>query len=511
MKRKSLIFCSIIVTLFASIAIVFDTFPRTSYSELEKRELASFPEFSWEKLASGQYTKEISSWYSDSQPYRDSFMALSMYIDDAMRLVTSEDNITIHITDSGSEGAEQEEIPAGDDRVIDEYQNNLTANENAKIANAGIIIVGSGENVRALMMYGGDEKGGKRYAEAANIYKETFGKSVNVYSMTIPTSTEFYCPEKVKNRVKPQRPTINNIHSLLNKDVVAVDAYSSLAKHAAEDIYLRTDHHWAPLGAYYAAEAFAKKAGVPFKDLSAYSEDTVKRFVGSMYGYSKDIAVKNAPENFIYHKPLHVKYTTTFTNYRVDKSYHVTGVQKPYQGEYFAKFKDGSSSAYLTFMGGDMKITHVKTDTKNGRKLMIIKDSFGNAIPGYLFYSFEELFVVDVRYFTKNMRSFVVDNGITDILFAFNVFNAFSANFANKAISYLSQADGTLYTPTLADEKKSTNPAKVPTDTKDSKPEPSEAPKTPTSDTKATAPTAPTEAPKSAPTTAAPADSLSRR
>ena len=70
------IFTIAIVTVFVAFAIVFDTFPRSTYSELEKRELKTFPEYAFDKLKDGSYMTEISSWFSDSEPYRDKFMAL---------------------------------------------------------------------------------------------------------------------------------------------------------------------------------------------------------------------------------------------------------------------------------------------------------------------------------------------------------------------------------------------------------------------------------------------------
>jgi hypothetical protein len=103
------------------------------------------------------------------------------------------------------------------------------------------------------------------------------------------------------------------------------------------------------------------------------------------------------------------------------------------------KYKDGSGGAYCTFMGGDSKITQVRTSTKNGRRVIILKDSFGNAIPGYLFFSFEEIHVIDNRYFTKNMVNYVRENKITDILFANNIFSAYSPKICNKYSAFLTQ------------------------------------------------------------------------
>lgn len=428
---------------FVAFAIVFNTFPRSTFSELEKRELTTFPEFTTEKLFDGSFTGEVSSWFSDSEPFRDGFMALSIKIKDLIRLDTGEGHITFHAAgtgESGSIGTGDQESPEASDFDLPEEKYGITADENAKIANAGIIIVGSGENVRALMAFGGSGKGCVGYAEAANKYKEAF-PDVNVYCMVIPTSVEYYCPEKVRKCTNPQRPTIDNVIRHLSPGVKPVDIYATLGRHADEDIYLRTDHHWAPLGAFYAAEKFARIAGVPFHDLSSYDRKVIHGYVGSMYGYSKDVSVKEAPEDFVYYVPRNVSYTTTYTDYRIDGNYRVIGMGRPYKSVFFYKYKDGSSGAYCTFMGSDTRITHIQTSTRNGRRLLILKDSFGNALPGYLFYSFEDIHVIDSRYFTKNMVEYVRKNRITDILFANNIFKAYSRQTYSRYMKFLTQAN----------------------------------------------------------------------
>lgn len=446
---KHYIYITIIAVVFIGFTVVFDTFPRSTVSELERRELAAFPEYSSEKLRDGSFTREISSWFSDSEPFRDEFMALSMYIKSYMGLAKSEDDVTFHASSDGpqTDADSMEEVDSTlikemENRNIGEYENHVTADENAKIANAGIVVVGSGDKVRALMAYGGGSKGGVRYAEAANKYKERFGNGVNIYCMVIPTAIEYYCPDKVKRYTNSQLLTIRNIFAHLAENVKAVDIYTTLGNHADEDIYLRTDHHWAPLGAYYAAEEFARVAGVPFMPLKDYERRVVHNYVGSMYGYSKDIAVKNAPEDFVYYMPRGVEYTTTYITYTIDSNYRVIGESRPMRAPFFMHYRDGNGGAYCTFMGGDTKITQVRTSTKNGRRLLILKDSFGNALPGYLFGSFEEVHVVDTRYFTKNMVQYVRENKITDILFANNIFNAYSPRIGNAYIRFLDQAGG---------------------------------------------------------------------
>lgn len=431
--NRDKIYLTLVAALFATFTVVFDTFPRTRYSELEKREPLSFPHFSTDSLWSGAFAEGVGAWFSDSQPFRDDFMTFSMMVKDWATLKVGDDNVTFHASTEGMEdfaGADVdvpvEEPEEDDERNPESYVNKLTANEKAKVANAGIVIVGKDENVRALMCFGGSSKAGTPYARACNKYKQAFPE-VNVYCMVVPSAAAFYMPEKVSKMSRDQSATIRNIYNHLDSAVQAVDIYTVLGEHAGEDIYLRTDHHWSPLGAYYAARKFAEVAEVPFHDLDEegyYSTDTVHRFVGTMYGYSQDIAVKKAPEDFVYYMPLKAEYETTFQNYSIDENYQVTSVGRSHKEPYFKRFKDGSSMAYSTFMGGDTKLTQVRTNVGNGRRLVILKDSYGNALPGYLFYSFEEIHVVDGRYFTHNMKQYVHDNKITDILFANNIFQA---------------------------------------------------------------------------------------
>ena len=95
--RRNYIYLGLLAGVFAVLTVVFLTFPRSTFSELEKRDLATFPEFSWDKLASGKFTEEVSTWFSDSEPYRDNFMSLSMEFSKKLKLnVEGDDAVTFH-------------------------------------------------------------------------------------------------------------------------------------------------------------------------------------------------------------------------------------------------------------------------------------------------------------------------------------------------------------------------------------------------------------------------------
>ncbi|MCM1491039.1 MAG: DHHW family protein [Muribaculum sp.] len=440
----------IVGTVFAVLTIVFVFFPRSKYSELEKRDLTEFPDISEYGDKPGKFTSAVASWFSDTEPYRDELMTLSMGIRNAMRgdILPDEETVSFRPAapqpiSSETKATDVREPATDNESKQDSISEELPDIEdgNAKLGDSGTIIVGKGDKVRALMAFGGTAKGGGGYVDLLNTLAETF-PAQQVYAMIAPLATEFYLPAKASKASNPQKPFIYSVRDRLSPKVKFVDVYDELSKHTSEDIYLRTDHHWAGLGGYYAAKRLAQTAGVPFKGLDAYDKHVLKNFVGSMYGYSKDIAVKNAPEDFVYYTPNQVQYDAEYVAYTLNKNFQIVKESKPYKSSLFKKFKDGSGSAYLTFVGSDQVFVKVKTSTPGNRKLLIIKDSYGNAVPGNLLYSFNEVHVIDFRYFTHNLKEYVANNGITDIAVCFNVFNAYSSGSASKVKKMISQKGG---------------------------------------------------------------------
>ncbi len=53
---------------------------RPTESAMEKRKLSEFPKFSVETLATGQYTKDIDTWFADTFPLRDLFFQLNSWV-----------------------------------------------------------------------------------------------------------------------------------------------------------------------------------------------------------------------------------------------------------------------------------------------------------------------------------------------------------------------------------------------------------------------------------------------
>lgn len=324
-------------------------------------------------------------------------------------------------------------------RCVTPYVNTLTPDAVCrKAAKAGIILIGGGDTLRACNPCNQGANNGLSYADICNIYKRQFGDSINIYCMPIPTAIEYYCPTAAKGWTRPEAPVLNNMFAACSDSVLVVNIYNILGEHAAERIFSRTDHHWAPRGAYYAAMKLCEVAGVPFEDLSHYDEHVIHGFVGTMPAFSGENIVKKAPEDFYYYTPRDCEYTTHYIQYKTSKG-KIIGENPETEGEFFKSYPDGSCGAYNTFMGGDSKITRVCTNVDNGRRVIIFKDSFGNAIPGYLFFSFEEVHVIDFRFFDRNIVDYIKDHKITDVVFANNLTHACGKTSYNNYKRFLTQ------------------------------------------------------------------------
>lgn len=305
-------------------------------------------------------------------------------------------------------------------------------------AHRGIIVMEQDSLVRAMEPFTPVAGRAEAYAAVVNDYKGRLS-STRVYCMAVPTAVAFYLPDSLRSWTASEQQGISAIYDKLKPTVAAIDLLPVLSQHVDENIYLRTDHHWAPLGAYYAAEAFACEAGVDFLPLNDYDSCVVRNFVGTMEKFSRDKSVGRVPEDFVYYKPRTVNYQATHVRYTfVGRSRHKTLKALPREDcDFFRLYDDGSPQAYSTFMGGDLNTTSIRTSTKNGRRLLVLKDSFGNALTSFLFGSFEEIHVVDCRYFTQNIIRFAREHQVTDVLFVNSLLLAYAPATSQKLRQYL--------------------------------------------------------------------------
>ncbi len=239
-----------------------------------------------------------------------------------------------------------------------------------------------------------DHSAAVNYAEIVNNIAASLPESVNVYNIVVPTASEFYGPKSVYT---DQTSGIKKVYENLSERVIPVNAVKPLYAHAKESIYFRTDHHWTQRGAYYAYQEFARVSGNEIAPLDSFQVKTGK-YVGSFAGFAKgtygETVCRNNPdtiERFI---------MPTFVSGASYSDMNMTQFNRNIEAVY------ADSNAYTAFLGGDNPLSVITTNVKGGKKIVIIKESFGNAFATWALNNYSEIYVIDVRKFNQNGSRF---------------------------------------------------------------------------------------------------------
>ncbi len=415
-------------------------FPNPTMSLLEKRELAKMPAFSVEAFFSGQYIRDLEAFYADTFPLREGFVGLAAFVENMKGLRPNEVKIYEQAPQEPPPPVRSESVPAGAGEMTEsnpnipnvpqtttpaarDYEpNSLAAGEVSQLGATFIC------KDRALTLFGGNRDVGLYYAQVVNNYASALEGKVKVYDMIIPTAVEYGLPDEYKKLSASQKDNIDYIYGNMSSLVATVDAYSQLEAHYYNEyLYFRTDHHWTGLGAYYAYRAFADKAGFTPLSLSDYETKRLDgTFLGTLYAMTQDPMLKEHPD-----------YLEYYVNPTSSKAflYQRNNPDTPLERDVFATYAKGGNS-YSLFLHGDWPLLRIDTGVKNGRKIAVVKESFGNAFIPFLIDHYEQIYVVDQRHFQTSLTELLEQNGIGELLFCNNIFAA-NTNFHVECIKSL--------------------------------------------------------------------------
>lgn len=440
--------------IFAVLVVCLLVLPRPTISESEKRPLATFPEFTWGDYWSGKFTEDISNFFNDTVPMRDdlkqfgaTFRSLFGFSLDGVTIVgdvnkvesgASQTEVTTQSTKpivivTPPPATEDESAPAPESSENTDSSSSETsapAPEESKPAGSFMtptdpdaevlyhegnqIVYNSLGTLYAGVLYNGDRDYVKDYAGALNSLAAQL-PSMNIYSMTALTQNTFITPVELNEVTYSEQADATFIKNQLDKNIKVIDTLNVLAPHVDEDIFFLRDCHWQQLGAYYAAEELARLADVPFASLDSYRKGE-EDCLGSVYLNTKYDGLMYEGETFTYYVPQN---DFTVDYYDADMEYQFDYPLMP-ESDY------RSDAFYSLFMVADSYIKHIKTDVDNDRTLVVLKDDYPSAMIPCLTSSFEEIYVIDVRYCNFNIINFCIEKGATDAFVGMTTENALS-------------------------------------------------------------------------------------
>jgi hypothetical protein len=447
MKKINFNIILFILTLFIFGAFNLASFGNSDTAELENRSLSSKPNLTLDKLFSGEFTREYEDYYSDHFMYRDRLVKISSAVNEVKGIGNNEAQIISHRGDNTAEANLELEVeenrnttksetkdsnsdtkenyPQDKDKKDNQTQNPSSkqpSKENSGTKIGKMLIL----NDKAMEIYTFNNNESKFYAGVINDFEDKLEHKVRVYSLLVPTQVEFIENEKYKTISSSQKNVIEYINKSFNENIIPVNAYDVLSQNKDKYLYFRTDHHWTALGAYYAYTAFAETADETPVPLEQYEKSKVDNFLGSTYSATLNKKLQNNPDTIFFYKP--------FTKHEYKVYY-----EGPLKMNLLDMNHANKKNKYRIFLSGDRPLGKIVTEVKNDKKILVVKDSYGNAFVPFLLPHYNEIYIVDPRQFKHNIIEFTKENGIQEVLFLNYVPASNMRNFSNLIVNLMNK------------------------------------------------------------------------
>ena len=317
---------------------------------------------------------------------------------------------------SGENSSAEGNVSAGDEMEGEETEGEET---DVRLTNS-LVIAGD----RVIMPAGASNLDlfGEILSEFAEIMPD-----LNLYSITGPTSAAFYASENYSTGRYDQ----SRAEAIIAKSadgVTVVKVFDKLMEHRDEHIYFRSDVHWTALGAYYAYAGFCEASGQEPADIDEdFSKGTYEPFLGGLYAqiYRMPQAnrLKGNPERLDYYIPKIEHRLTLYRMGNLKDSYEVDSIIN-------TDFENLGAYKYSCFAWGDQRIERIDTDNPNGRRLLVIKDSYGSAMIPFLAHNYSLIYVIDPKGFNNegclefDAKELIREEGVEDVLFCFSIYGS---------------------------------------------------------------------------------------
>ncbi len=337
-------------------AVLFWLLPKGEYSEQERRVLAEAPEVTLSSIREGTFMSELETYLADHFPARETLVSLY----GGMSYLEGKRDI-------------------GDAYVCDD----------------GFLVTRlTEEDLDAVQL--------RRNKDALAELGNYLAKAELGYQVMVVPSASLQLAEKLPYGapIYAQDAVLNELADALGSVFVDLRAVLTEPLH-----YYKTDHHWTTEAAYDAYLVYCEATGLTPVRARRYTKVTVADdFCGTLY--SKVLLPGSVYD--------------TITAYQREESLTVMAGKQELPGLYVPE-KLESEDKYAYFLGGNYGVLTVRSEVSEGeeragRKLLLIKDSYANCFVPFLTGNFEEIHVIDLRYYNGSTANYIAEHGITDVL-----------------------------------------------------------------------------------------------
>lgn len=356
-----------IITLFCIMIFGFTLAtllkPEDEYSETENRTLQRMPDISFGTLISGEFESDYESYLTDQFVSRDTWIGIKTGVERALLKRESKD---IYF--------------AEDDYLIEKHTGTFTSDT-------------AGTNLQIL----------GQFAEA---YGEQFGPEHMTF-MVVPNAVDIL-RDKLPSYAAPydEEEYLAQIAGVLPQGTW-FDASEVLRKHSDEEIYYRTDHHWETLAAFYVYQEWAGRQGYEVPEPEDYEIQTVTEcFEGTI---QSKLGIDTRADTIEVYQPREDIFYSIQKNDNPEKEYKIC-----------VNSALDTKSKYDVFFGGNYAKVDISTRADSGRRILVIKDSYAHCFVPFMLKEFDEITMLDIRYYNQKLSDLISKGNYTDILFLYN-------------------------------------------------------------------------------------------
>ncbi|MCI9329081.1 MAG: hypothetical protein HFH22_04500 [Ruminococcus sp.] len=367
---KAFVMCMIIFFLLN--LIVSDK----EMSEEENRMLAGSPRLSWSSLVSGDFMTKYETYLADQFAGRNFWRSIKVGL-------------------SGLGGSRQEEdiLIGKDDYLMEEI---VSPDQDTLM-----------ENLEAI----------RQFAKRS--------RDIQTYMLLVPNAANI-----MRDRlpafatVSDQSRMFAQVKRELGEDVEWLDAAEALKKHAGEQIYYKTDHHWTSLGAFYTFSQVAEQMQIKTDVSSGFVSYPISTTFNGMLA-AKSGCRMDVREDIYMYVPRDTD-NDVVVNY-VDEQRKTASL--------YDSSKLKTRDQYAVFLGENTSVVDIKTVSESKRRLLLIKDSYANSFAPFLTPYFREIVLVDPRYYSGTIEDIMDTYRISDVLYLYSGNTFFQDNNLKGVLS----------------------------------------------------------------------------
>lgn len=359
-KIKKALLCAVFLLFTFALSVLFIVLPKSEYSENEKRVLSEKPTLSFSSVADGTFSEQLDTYLADHFPFRDTFVGINAY---AKLFLGENGSSGVYKCSDGYLISEQVEIDLS--KAKSNFEKMYDFSKKCGLETTYVIVPSSGY----------------------------------IMDSVLPKLHKAYRDEEVFAAAKSILPESDFI-----------DLRSTFEENSdSVQIYYKTDHHLTSQGSLlmYNAVCDAKKI--------EKSQFTLDRTIDGFYGtaYSKSGLWLTKPDTVEILKSTGGQYEVTIPE--------KNGV---YNSLYFEEHIDDADK-YPIFLDGNHALVTVKNKNQsNGKRLLLIKDSFAHCFTTFLIENYEEICLVDLRYYRESVSKLIEDESLNELMFLYGVENA---------------------------------------------------------------------------------------